>query len=1340
MKRVLLHILLLLSLQGFCLSMTSAQVSFNYDKITICQGDSYDLLNYQTNEVVVPVGWEIVGWKDIANTTVTPTVSPTVYTVQYREIANPTVILTHDLTVSLRPKPWINIEGNIPNMGHICDLDTLKLWKTAGANYDRIVWYCNETGHTGDGEAFKDILTSNYDYLTYQAYATNNECATVYETSFYVGVLHPNSNGYKVGVRLAGNLYFGYATSVSVDYCGSTPINLSDYLSFDHVYYNNSWIDKNRVSASAPRIIWDKPDQYTAGSPLSFATYPNSFYTNTARIEVDLHFKDCNFDRTIVSEPMTITINNYCNGQFGNFSFNCDQRTGKGTFYVSAVQHIDSIYSITFTNATTPGKYIPTLSNIYYYESGSSGGATTTGKGQAASATLDIQFDQNVPATLQYSIVIKYRRLDGVILTKNSSIKINPCKKEKILEYAIATGFRVSSLGIPLCDVSEYQCYTENNDTPTILRANYCKGEAVPLLLRVNTGAPYIVEWDNKEKLPEPTGANYSFTNGKHTYQVQDSTVIFYVKPQKSTVYTGKFNGVAFAFTINLLDYSLVVATDTLICKGQTIDLKSLERTANIYGTATWNVANTQVTPLVDTKYLIYGLSKNKCPSAYSYSRTDTVLVRVDSPLWSTVSDLTVAVGDSVDLNTALNTNAREIIWYDKDNKLVPDGKVKVTEVSAYTVKLKNACGTKVETLSIYLKNATVVLKANNDTIYRKTCGTIAGGMSFNVLANDHIACNSDSLSLRILSSTYPPTTSFVSNNRNINITYTYSGAAGPRKDSIQYEISCGVEKDTAFLYFIVQNPYPKITAVTASADSVHIETDMPNTVSSNIEFIYYSADFTIVASQTAMYSSYTFKNLNLPNGKYYVSVCQSQCCVLDSFMVNGTGASGVVAVNDTDSIKTCSASELKIAILSNDTIFCTTPSISLLTAPTLTGSTAYLVQDSLHYVFSPLRVTTTDSLQYKLDCNGKTDTAWVYIHLLKKYFERDIKDSVCQGKSYVFNGKSLSTAGIYKDTISNIIGCDSIITLELKYKQVDTIAYMQHPFGICEGDYTIFYGDTLRTAGIYYHTQSCDTVVRFELFVKTRIKIAITDRVCQGRSYVFRGKTFTQAGTYTDTIPNVIADLCDTVVTLTLNYKQNIEKEISKQICKGDTFNFEGTTLSKRGKYAHLFPASGNKCDSLVTLNLIVLEPDTSYLNINIQQGGSYSFGGQKIKTAGIYYNNLLNKFNCDSIVVLNLSVIDNDSEISISIPKVFTPNGDGVNDYFEIKNIDKYPKNHVLILNRWGNKLFEAGPYLNNWDGRAHFGVIAGDGLLPVGTYFYIVDLGNGSEVKKGNIYLNR
>ena len=88
-----------------------------------------------------------------------------------------------------------------------------------------------------------------------------------------------------------------------------------------------------------------------------------------------------------------------------------------------------------------------------------------------------------------------------------------------------------------------------------------------------------------------------------------------------------------------------------------------------------------------------------------------------------------------------------------------------------------------------------------------------------------------------------------------------------------------------------------------------------------------------------------------------------------------------------------------------------------------------------------------------------------------------------------------------------------------------------------------------------------------------------------------------------------------------------------------------------------------------------------------------------------------------------------------SISIVTFFSPNGDGTNDTWQVKEIDRYPNSHVWIYTRSGKLVFESQPYRNNWAGQY-------EGTnLPEGSYYYRIDLdGNGSVDFEGWLYLTR
>lgn len=84
--------------------------------------------------------------------------------------------------------------------------------------------------------------------------------------------------------------------------------------------------------------------------------------------------------------------------------------------------------------------------------------------------------------------------------------------------------------------------------------------------------------------------------------------------------------------------------------------------------------------------------------------------------------------------------------------------------------------------------------------------------------------------------------------------------------------------------------------------------------------------------------------------------------------------------------------------------------------------------------------------------------------------------------------------------------------------------------------------------------------------------------------------------------------------------------------------------------------------------------------------------------------------------------------------IYNTFTPNNDGINDTWVIDNIDQYPNNIIKVYNRNGHIVFETTNYNNYWDGK-YYG-----NNLPAATYYYVIDLGDGSDIYKGDLTIIR
>jgi len=80
------------------------------------------------------------------------------------------------------------------------------------------------------------------------------------------------------------------------------------------------------------------------------------------------------------------------------------------------------------------------------------------------------------------------------------------------------------------------------------------------------------------------------------------------------------------------------------------------------------------------------------------------------------------------------------------------------------------------------------------------------------------------------------------------------------------------------------------------------------------------------------------------------------------------------------------------------------------------------------------------------------------------------------------------------------------------------------------------------------------------------------------------------------------------------------------------------------------------------------------------------------------------------------------------VGVPNAFSPNGDGINDVWNISALISYPESETNVFNRYGQLVFHSQGYNKPWDGRYN------NRPVPVGTYYYTIDRKNGFPVMSG------
>ncbi|MGM9820941.1 MAG: gliding motility-associated C-terminal domain-containing protein [Candidatus Onthomorpha sp.] len=248
------------------------------------------------------------------------------------------------------------------------------------------------------------------------------------------------------------------------------------------------------------------------------------------------------------------------------------------------------------------------------------------------------------------------------------------------------------------------------------------------------------------------------------------------------------------------------------------------------------------------------------------------------------------------------------------------------------------------------------------------------------------------------------------------------------------------------------------------------------------------------------------------------------------------------------------------------------------------------------------------------------------------------ITAEICDNETYTQFGFNVSEQGLYTQHLQSIHGCDSLVSLNLillpTYR--DTITAE-----ICDSEVYAQFGFNTSEAG--YHTQtlqrenSCDSVIVLNLIVHPTYNDTITAEICDNETYAQFGFDVSEQGLYTQQLQSIYG--CDSLVTLNLLVHPTYNDTITAGICDNETYTQFGFNVSEQGLYTqHLQSIHG--CDSLVSLNLIVLPTYRDTITAEICDSEVYAQFGFNTSEAGYHTQTLQRENGCDSVIVLNLIV----------------------------------------------------------------------------------------------------
>ena len=261
-----------------------------------------------------------------------------------------------------------------------------------------------------------------------------------------------------------------------------------------------------------------------------------------------------------------------------------------------------------------------------------------------------------------------------------------------------------------------------------------------------------------------------------------------------------------------------------------------------------------------------------------------------------------------------------------------------------------------------------------------------------------------------------------------------------------------------------------------------------------------------------------------------------------------------------------------------------------------------------------------------------KIDTTFVY-------------DTICEGYNYKWYDEVYTTTGQHTYIDQSASGCDSVVILDLYAHPVipDTVVNDT----ICYGETYVFADTTLTTKADITHTftsvNGCDSVVTLKLHVLDSIPVTYeTAYLCYGKPYFWEVNNENYYVATTDTAVLLDVHGCDSLVVLNLIEVPELKSKIDTTICYGDTIEWNGQLLGESQTIVTRLQSAISGCDSVVTLNLTVLDPIKPVVTEDTICAckAPYIWRNQPLRESGVYHDTVKTKYGCDSIYTLKLHV----------------------------------------------------------------------------------------------------
>jgi gliding motility-associated-like protein len=356
-------------------------------------------------------------------------------------------------------------------------------------------------------------------------------------------------------------------------------------------------------------------------------------------------------------------------------------------------------------------------------------------------------------------------------------------------------------------------------------------------------------------------------------------------------------------------------------------------------------------------------------------------------------------------------------------------------------------------------------------------------------------------------------------------------------------------------------------------------------------------------------------------------------------------------------------------------------------------NSPSHLYSDTGNYSVSLIKY---------IDCIS--DTTFYNFNLTSVGFDSTINIQICDSVYYWY-GQAYNQSGSYQFNGSTLLGCDSLIILNLTLGPVNptitnATACNQYTWEGQNYSSSGFYNTILQTIN------GCDSILELNLTINESYSSSIIETLCSGKQYILNGNIYSNPGIYNIQLQSLNG--CDSTIELTLIQSPTPTKPDLTFFSPTCSDDFLEISANQNSGIIQWFGPSNFNSNSWV-----------NFIAATVAESGIYSA-----------YINLNGCISDTSDIDVQLQSTVN--TIDLIMPNVITPNGDQINDYWDInETLLNCFEFELYILNRWGVLVFSG----NNNDAKFNGKSNNGD-LLNEGVYFYKIIIEN--ESKQGFIQI--